>query len=492
VTSVNENSLQTIVPDEEEIEENEDKSVGATITKDSDAQNHVLQDGKKTLNSLTGSNLSKTIIKPGSKELEVKPRVKHVLSKELQIYFEKVCKSLLDQENTPEHIRLRSAALHSLKNDTGLHQLVPYFISFISEQITYNLENLGVLASILEMMYSLLSNDSIFLDPYIHTLMPSILTLLLAKTLGNEENTLDQTLGLRDFASELLNHVLQKFPKLDRTLKPRLTRTFLKSFLDTNRTMGTYYGCFKGVMVLGTETVRFFIGNIHNWAELVLPVSVKTGISTISSKDSENKQSSQEVEASKSEDDPKNDIDSEKEQNEDVEMEEQNDSGKDGEVELELEKNEVKESNTAVDHQQEVTNESSDVPLSDNHKDDKIETSHENKNDQGSSEEGTAKDISEKDETHLTIECASRFSKEEIEHLVAVVIAFLKTLEKELPLVQPVEEKTLSANEVSRLENLLGKVITNGILKLDSEIEIRKLCLFLTFIKFTTCIGLYN
>ncbi|KAL6942262.1 hypothetical protein ACO0QE_003431 [Hanseniaspora vineae] len=266
VTSINENSLQTVVPEEDLNEEITEKS-GALNGKQQDSSVAVQQ----SQSSQAGSKIAKSIIKPGSKELEVKPRVKHVLSRELQIYFEKVCEALLDQEITDAKTRVKTAALHSLKNDTGLHQLVPYFISFISEQITYNLDNLALLATILEMMYSLLCNESIFLDPYIHTLMPPILTLLLAKNIGNENNTLEQTLGLRDFASELLNHVLHKFPKLDKTLKPRLTRTLLKSFLDTNRTMGTYYGCFRGVMVLGPETVRFFMGNLHNWAELVIP-----------------------------------------------------------------------------------------------------------------------------------------------------------------------------------------------------------------------------
>lgn len=80
---------------------------------------------------------------------------------------------------------MRAAALTSLRSDTGLHQLVPYFIQFIAEQITHNLSDLDLLTTMLEMIYSLLSNTHVFLDPYIHSLMPSILTLLLAKKLGD-------------------------------------------------------------------------------------------------------------------------------------------------------------------------------------------------------------------------------------------------------------------------------------------------------------------
>lgn len=216
-------------------------------------------------------------IKPGQTN-EIKPLVKHILSKELQIYFDKVVGALTtkDQDINAQH--MKAAALASLKSDTGLHQLVPYFIQFIAEQITHNLSDLALLTTMLEMIYSLLSNQSIFLDPYIHSLMPSILTLLLAKRLGGisptnstseEQEFLEKTNALRDFASSLLKHVLEKFPQVHKSLKPRITRTLLKTFLDTNRSFGTYYGCIRGISVLGNETVRFCLGNLQNWARLV-------------------------------------------------------------------------------------------------------------------------------------------------------------------------------------------------------------------------------
>lgn len=230
-----------------------------------------------------GSSSGGTHIKPGN-ATEAKPLVKHVLSKELQIYFEKVAEALTSKEQDLNSQRMRAAALTSLKSDTGLHQLVPYFIQFIAEQITHHLEDLELLTTMLEMIYSLLSNQSVFLDPYIHSLMPSILTLLLAKRLGGngssnvggEKETdetrkefLEKTNAVRDFASSLLDHVLNKFPKVYKSLKPRVTRTLLKTFLDTNRSFGTYYGCIKGVSVLGNETIRFFLGNLQNWSKLV-------------------------------------------------------------------------------------------------------------------------------------------------------------------------------------------------------------------------------
>ena len=116
------------------------------------------------------------------KEVEVKPLVKHVLSKELKLYFDKVVEVLISTD--PEKESLKYAAIYSLKNDPGLHQLVPYFIQFVAEQITNQLRNIDILSTMLEVISALADNKTIFLDPYVHALMPCILTLLLAKRIG--------------------------------------------------------------------------------------------------------------------------------------------------------------------------------------------------------------------------------------------------------------------------------------------------------------------
>ncbi|KAL8793100.1 MAG: hypothetical protein Q9195_004306 [Heterodermia aff. obscurata] len=98
----------------------------------------------------------------GNDNVTVKPLVKHVLSKELLLYFEKVCGALLD-EGSDEY---RFAALASIRADPGLHQLVPYFVQFISEKVTHNLKDLFVLKHMMDLTAAMLENDSLFLDPY--------------------------------------------------------------------------------------------------------------------------------------------------------------------------------------------------------------------------------------------------------------------------------------------------------------------------------------
>jgi transcription initiation factor TFIID subunit 6 len=99
----------------------------------------------------------------GGDNVAVKPAVKHILSKELQLYFERICSAVLD----PENEEYRIAAFSSLKTDPGLHQLVPYFVQFIAEKVTHNLKDIFVLTQVMTLTSAMLANDSLFVDPYV-------------------------------------------------------------------------------------------------------------------------------------------------------------------------------------------------------------------------------------------------------------------------------------------------------------------------------------
>lgn len=109
-----------------------------------------------TLAAIGGSNDS---------NITVKPLVKHVLSKELQLYFSKVCSALIDEGND----EYRVAALASIRSDPGLHQLVPYFVQYIAEKVTHNMKNLFVLTQVIHLTSAMLDNESLYVDPYVCT-----------------------------------------------------------------------------------------------------------------------------------------------------------------------------------------------------------------------------------------------------------------------------------------------------------------------------------
>ena len=114
-----------------------------------------------------GSNANPTqAAMSGSDNVTVKPLVKHVLSKELQLYFERVCSALLDESNND----YRVAALASIASDPGLHQLVPYFVQFIAEKVTHSLKSRFVLEQMLELTHAMLDNKTLNVDPYVSRL----------------------------------------------------------------------------------------------------------------------------------------------------------------------------------------------------------------------------------------------------------------------------------------------------------------------------------
>ncbi|GMF30655.1 unnamed protein product [[Candida] boidinii] len=81
-------------------------------SKNSNLKNKLNSSSATTTTANNSNNDSK-------KNLDVKPLVKHMLSKELQIYFDKAIQALLDENND----YLKNATLESIKSDPGLHQL---------------------------------------------------------------------------------------------------------------------------------------------------------------------------------------------------------------------------------------------------------------------------------------------------------------------------------------------------------------------------------
>lgn len=206
------------------------------------------------------------------KDLDVKPLVRHVLSKELQLYFDKAIAALVDDSNES----LKNATLESIRSDQGLHQLVPYFTQFVAETITHNLQNVDMLTTMLMVIYSLLTNKSIFLEPYIHALMPCVLTLLLARNIGpteGSEEEIEQHFKVRELSASLLENIVDQYGSPYNTLKPRVARTLLRVFLSntTKGSVGTQFGAIKGMKYLGPEVIRIMLtSNLKNWSTLML------------------------------------------------------------------------------------------------------------------------------------------------------------------------------------------------------------------------------
>ncbi|CAD6271397.1 unnamed protein product [Miscanthus lutarioriparius] len=91
--------------------------------------------------------------------------------------------------------------LVSLAKDSGLHPLVSYFSYFIADEMA--LSDLPVLFALMRVVQSLLRNPHIHIEPYLHRLMPSMITCIVAKRLGHRLS--DNHWELRDFSANLVS-----------------------------------------------------------------------------------------------------------------------------------------------------------------------------------------------------------------------------------------------------------------------------------------------
>ncbi|GAV62413.1 TAF domain-containing protein/DUF1546 domain-containing protein [Cephalotus follicularis] len=198
--------------------------------------------------------------------VEIKLPVKHILSRELQLYFDKITELALSRSDTV----LFKQALLSLATDSGLHPLVPYFTYFIADEVSRGLNDYSLLFALMRVVWSLLQNPHIHIEPYLHQLMPSVVTCLVARRVGNRST--DNHWELRDFTANLSAAICKRFGHVYSSLQTRLTRTLLNTILDPRRALTQQYGAIQGLAALGPNVVRLLIlPNLRPYLQLLEP-----------------------------------------------------------------------------------------------------------------------------------------------------------------------------------------------------------------------------
>uniref|UniRef100_A0A0D9V1G9 TATA box binding protein associated factor (TAF) histone-like fold domain-containing protein n=1 Tax=Leersia perrieri TaxID=77586 RepID=A0A0D9V1G9_9ORYZ len=197
---------------------------------------------------------------------DIKLPVKHVLSRELQMYFDKIAELTMSRSETS----VFREALVSLSRDSGLHPLVPYFSYFIADEVTRSLGDLPVLFALMRVVQSLLHNPHIHIEPYLHQLMPSMITCIVAKRLGHRLS--DNHWELRDFSANLVASVCRRFGHVYHNLQTRLTKTLIHAFLDPQKSLTQHYGAVQGISALGPSAIRLLLlPNLETYMQLLEP-----------------------------------------------------------------------------------------------------------------------------------------------------------------------------------------------------------------------------
>ncbi|KAF4031358.1 TAF6 C-terminal HEAT repeat domain [Phytophthora infestans] len=173
-----------------------------------------------------------------------KPRVKHVLTEEMQLYYTKVTEAVKSDD-----FELQRAALTSLAQDPGIHQLLPYFSRFIYEEVKHSNHDLSLLFSLMRACRCLLVNQSLHVELYLHQLIPAILTCVLGTQLC--ENPADDHWALRKYAAKLVAQICERYGEKYANIQARVSKTYHKAITDPTCPFSTQYGALHGMLFLG-------------------------------------------------------------------------------------------------------------------------------------------------------------------------------------------------------------------------------------------------
>ena len=178
-------------------------------------------------------------------------------------------------DQTPEHgedALPLDAALRSVGADPGLHQLVPYLAQFFAVETMQALRSLPRLAGCLRLAAALLGNGNLHCDPYVHQLMPGVLTCLLGAPLGAEGDAPGAVLAVRRLAATLVAKIAADYGPTYATLVPRLTKTFVHAWLDPERPLPTHLGALLGLRALGARAEEALVlTNAEPYLQVLVP-----------------------------------------------------------------------------------------------------------------------------------------------------------------------------------------------------------------------------
>ncbi|KAL4715263.1 hypothetical protein ACJJTC_007845 [Scirpophaga incertulas] len=210
-----------------------------------------------------------------SESVHVKQLATHELSVEQQLYYKEITETCVGSDENR-----RAEALQSLACDPGLHEMLPRMCTFISEGVKVNVvqNNLALLIYLMRMVKALLDNQSLYLEKYLHEMIPAVSTCIVSRQLCLRPE-MDNHWALRDFAARLMAQICKTFNTSTNNLQTRVTRLFAKALQCPSQTnndtgvgpsmanmkepektpLASLYGAVQGLSELGPEVIKVFI-----------------------------------------------------------------------------------------------------------------------------------------------------------------------------------------------------------------------------------------
>jgi len=202
------------------------------------------------LASVLGQAKMKTV-----ETVNVKQLASHELSVEQQLYFKEITEACVGSDESR-----RAEALQSLACDPGLHQMLPRLATFIAEGVRVNVvqHNLAILIYLMRMVKSLLENQTLYLEKYLHELIPAVATCIVSRQLCSRPDH-DNHWALRDFASRMMAAICKNFHTSTNNIQTRVTKMFSDALRSERAPLVSYYGAIAGLQELGPDVIKVFI-----------------------------------------------------------------------------------------------------------------------------------------------------------------------------------------------------------------------------------------
>ncbi|RXG68129.1 Transcription initiation factor TFIID subunit 6 [Armadillidium vulgare] len=184
----------------------------------------------------------------GMKSIEtvkVKQLATHELSAEQQLYYKEITEACVGSDEPK-----RGEALHSLAFDPGLHQMVPRLCTFIAEGVRVNVvqKNLALLIYLMRMAKALLDNQTLYLEKYLHEIVPSVMSCIVSRQLCLKPD-MDNHWALRDFAARLISQICKNYNTTTNCLQTRITRVFSRCLNADKTHLSSMYGAIAAKQV---------------------------------------------------------------------------------------------------------------------------------------------------------------------------------------------------------------------------------------------------
>lgn len=174
---------------------------------------------------------------------ETEVELHHQLSLEQQKYYNCVLEAL----NTGNRLE---EVLKSLVSDSSLTKLIPY-ISRSMFSMVLDSDDLVVLNRGVQILGALSMNKFLNLEPYLHQIMPALLSALMRGDLVEEGHWL-----FRKNTAEIVAKVCDHFSDYYEDLKSRVLKLYVKVLEDENKPPASHFSAIQGINSFGVLCIR--------------------------------------------------------------------------------------------------------------------------------------------------------------------------------------------------------------------------------------------